>query len=151
MVDLPHTLAFATLLSTQRCAGGHYRPVASTFASTHTMPSFQLKNSETWLVVITPPRLTCTYIYLHSLYTYTTSLFIITIPCYIHYFQLRTQLRTYAALAQARPTMSCILLVLSRALGACPTPLSCCLVPCDSIATPIRYLAHVMYFGVRTC
>ena len=42
---------------------------------------------------------------------YTTSLFNITIPCYVYYFQLNTQLRTYAALAQARPTMSCILLV----------------------------------------
>ena len=36
---------------------------------------------------------------------------VFTVPCYIHYFQLNTQLRTYAALAQARPTMSCILLV----------------------------------------
>jgi len=42
------------------------------------------------VMYITPPRLTCTYIYLHSLYTYTTSLLIITIPCYIHYFQHTT-------------------------------------------------------------
>ena len=39
MVDLPDTLVFATLPSTQRCASGHYRQAGSMSASTHMMPS----------------------------------------------------------------------------------------------------------------
>ena len=84
-------------------------PIMSLYRLPH--GQFAYSRHVSHVMYITPPRLTCTYIYLHSLYMYTTSLFIITIPCYIHYFQLNTQLRTYAALAQARPTMSCSLLV----------------------------------------
>ena len=47
MADLPDTLVFATLPSTQRCAGRHYRQAGSMSASTHMMPSsFVL----TWLL-----------------------------------------------------------------------------------------------------
>ena len=53
-----------------------------------------------------------TYTIQHYSYVYPEVPALFTVPCYIHYFQLNTQLRTYAALAQARPTMSCILLVI---------------------------------------
>ena len=41
MDDLPDILAFTTLPSIWRCAGGHYRQVASTSVSIHKMPSSQ--------------------------------------------------------------------------------------------------------------
>ena len=52
MVDLPDTLVFATLPSTQRCAGWHYRQAGSVSASTHMMPSSFSSIVLTWLLFI---------------------------------------------------------------------------------------------------
>ena len=52
MADLPDTLVFATLPSTQRCAGGHYRQAGSMSASTHMMPSSFSSIVLTWLLFI---------------------------------------------------------------------------------------------------
>ena len=50
MADLPDTLVFSTLPSTQRCAGGHYRQTGSMSASTHMMPSSFSSIVLTWLL-----------------------------------------------------------------------------------------------------
>ena len=52
MADLPDTLVFATLPSTQRCAGWHYRQAGSVSASTHMMPSSFSSIVLTWLLFI---------------------------------------------------------------------------------------------------
>ena len=52
MADLPDTLVFATLPSTQRCAGGHYSQAGSVSASTHMMPSSFSSIVLTWLLFI---------------------------------------------------------------------------------------------------
>ena len=50
MAYLPDTLVFATLPSTQRCAGWHYRQAGSVSASTHMMPSSFSSIVLTWLL-----------------------------------------------------------------------------------------------------
>ena len=52
MADLPDTFVFATLPSTQRCAGGHYRQAGSVSAITHMMPSSFSSIVLTWLLFI---------------------------------------------------------------------------------------------------
>ena len=49
---MPDTLVFATLPSTQRCTGGHYRQAGSMSASTHMMPSSISLILLTWLLFI---------------------------------------------------------------------------------------------------
>ena len=52
MADVPDTLVFATLPSTQRCAGWYYRQAGSVSASTHMMPSSFSSIVLTWLLFI---------------------------------------------------------------------------------------------------